>query len=131
MERRGAKVYLPGAAASLGERAQVASELEAQLEQEGIAKLDDRRLGAFLEERGRLRQVGDGYAVSNRLYERGREATRDPRADHARRLPRRSSAIGRRTAQLLLERYDADGLTLRRGDVRTLRRRADRNSGSG
>jgi hypothetical protein len=30
--------------------------------------------------------------------------------------------VGRRTAQLLLERYDADGLTLRRGDVRTLRR---------
>jgi len=25
-----------------------------QLEQEGIAKLEDRRLGAFLEERGRL-----------------------------------------------------------------------------
>ncbi len=31
--------------------------------------------------------------------------------------------VGRRTAQLLLERYDADGLTLRRGDVRVLRRR--------
>jgi selenocysteine-specific elongation factor len=30
--------------------------------------------------------------------------------------------VGRRTAQLLLERYDADGLTLRRGDVRVLRR---------
>ena len=30
--------------------------------------------------------------------------------------------VGRRTAQLLLERFDADGLTLRRGDVRTLRR---------
>jgi hypothetical protein len=29
---------------------------------------------------------------------------------------------GRRVAQLLLERYDADGLTLRRGDVRVLRR---------
>ena len=33
--------------------------------------------------------------------------------------------VGRRTAQLLLERFDADGLTLRRGDIRFLRRRRD------
>jgi hypothetical protein len=31
--------------------------------------------------------------------------------------------ISRRTAQLLLERYDADGLTLRVGDERRLRTR--------
>ena len=130
VERRGAKLYLPGAAASLGERAQAASELEMQLEQEGIAKLDDRHLGAFLEERGRLRRVGDGFAISNGLYDRGRELldTLEPITLAA---FRDALGVGRRTAQLMLERYDADGLTLRRGDVRTLRRGAERNPGSG
>ena len=130
VERRGAKVYLPGAAASLGERAQAASELEMQLEQEGIAKLEDRRLGAFLEERGRLRLVGDGLAVSNTLYDRGREllGTLEPITLAS---FRDALGVGRRTAQLLLERYDTDGLTVRRGDVRTLRRRAERSPGSG
>jgi selenocysteine-specific elongation factor len=31
--------------------------------------------------------------------------------------------VGRKTAQLLLERFDADGLTRRVGDERVLRRR--------
>jgi selenocysteine-specific elongation factor len=121
IERRGAKAYLPGAAASLGERAQAASELEAQLDQEGIAKVEDREVAAFLEERGRLRRVGDGFAVSVELYERGREtlATLEPITIGS---FRDALGIGRRAAQLLLERYDTDGLTLRRGDVRVLRR---------
>ena len=69
-----------------------------------------------------MRRVGDGYAVSAALYDRGREllATLDPITLAA---FRDALGVGRRTAQLLLERYDADGLTLRRGDVRTLRRR--------
>jgi selenocysteine-specific elongation factor len=121
VERRGAKAYLPGAAASLGERAQAASELEAQLDKEGIAKVGDRQLAAFLEERDRLRRVGDGYAVSIDLYRRGREllTTLDPITIGS---FRDALGVGRRTAQLLLERFDADGLTLRRGDVRVLRR---------
>ena len=73
VERRGAKAYLPGAAAALGERAEAASELEAQLAQEEIAKVDDKQLAAFLENEGRLRRVGDGFAVSTALYDRGRE----------------------------------------------------------
>ena len=121
VERRGAKVYLPGAAASLGERAQAASELEAKLDQEGIAKVEDRQLGAFLEERDRLRRVGDGFAVSIELYERGRALL--PALDPITIASFRDAlGVGRRAAQLLLERYDADGLTLRRGDVRVLRR---------
>jgi selenocysteine-specific elongation factor len=121
LERRGAKAYLPGAAAALGERAQAASELEAQLAQEEIAKVADKALAAFLEEAGRLRRVGDGYVVSMQLYERGREllTTLDPIT-----LPgfRDALGVGRRTAQLLLERYDADGITRRLGDERVLRR---------
>jgi hypothetical protein len=121
VERRGAKAYRPGATAALGEREEAASALEAQLVQEGIAKVADKELAAFLEEAGRLRRVGDGYAVSRELYEQGREllAQLDPITIAS---FRDAAGVGRRTAQLLLERYDADGLTLRRGDVRVLRR---------
>jgi selenocysteine-specific elongation factor len=121
LDRRGAKAYLPGAAAALGERAQAASELEAQLAQEEIAKVDDKTLAVFLEEAGRLRRVGDGYAVSTGLYDRGRELL--PSLDPIT-LPgfRDALGVGRRTAQLLLERYDADGITRRLGDTRVLRR---------
>ena len=121
IERRGAKAYLPGATAQLGERAEAAEALEARVEAEEIVKLDDRELGAFLEAKDRLRLVGDGFAVSISLYERGRELL--PTLDAITLAAFRDSlGVGRRTAQLVLERFDADGLTLRRGDVRVLRR---------
>ena len=68
-----------------------------------------------------MRRVGDGLAISPELYERGREAlaTLDPITLAS---FRDALGVGRRTAQLVLERFDADGLTIRRGDVRTLRR---------
>ncbi|HEX6761233.1 MAG TPA: SelB C-terminal domain-containing protein, partial [Gaiellaceae bacterium] len=121
VERRGTKAYLPGAAAGLGARAAAADELEASLETAEVVRVDDRELAAFLEQEGRLRRVGDGLAVSPRLYDRGRELL--PGLDPIT-LPgfRDALGVGRRTAQLLLERYDADGLTRRRGDVRVLRR---------
>ena len=121
IERRGAKAYLPGTTAALGERAQAAADLEARLAVEEIAKVDDRELAAFLEDAGRVRRVGDGLAVSTALYDRGREllARLDPITLAG---FRDALGVGRRTAQLLLERYDTDGLTLRRGDVRVLRR---------
>jgi selenocysteine-specific elongation factor len=121
VERRGAKAYLPGATAALGAREDAAAELVAQLAQHEIAKVTDRQLAAFLDETDRLRRVGDGFAVSVALYERGRATLPDlPEITIA--AFRDALGVGRRTAQLLLERYDADGLTLRRGDVRVLRR---------
>jgi selenocysteine-specific elongation factor len=121
VERRDAKAFLPGAAAALGEHEDAAAELERQLAVEETVKVADKQLAVFLEENGRLRRVGDGLAVSNELYERGRATlpTLDPIT-----LPsfRDALGVGRRTAQLLLERYDADGLTLRRGDAHVLRR---------
>jgi selenocysteine-specific elongation factor len=121
VERRGGKAYLPGAAARRGEHADEAAELEARLAAEEIVKVGDRALAGYLEEQGRLRRVGDGFAVSPALYERGRALLQT--------LPRialgdfrDALGVGRRTAQLLLERYDADGLTRRVGDVRVLRR---------
>jgi selenocysteine-specific elongation factor len=123
LERRNAKGYLPGATAALGDRESAAADLEAEIAAEEIAKTPDRELAAYLEAAGRLRRVGDGYAVATELYERGVELlpTLDPITLAA---FRDALGVGRRTAQLLLERYDADGLTLRRGDERRLRRRA-------
>ncbi|HWJ32071.1 MAG TPA: SelB C-terminal domain-containing protein, partial [Gaiellaceae bacterium] len=104
------------------DRANAAAALEARLADEEIVKLDDRALAAFLEGEGRLRRVGDGYAVSTVLYDRGVELlpTLQPITLAA---FRDALGVGRRTAQALLERYDADGLTLRRGDERLLRRK--------
>jgi selenocysteine-specific elongation factor len=121
IERRGAKAYAPGATARLGERTAAAAAVLARLAQEEIVKLDDRDLAVFLESEGRLRRVGDGFAVSSELYERARAqlAQLDPLTIAS---LRDALGVGRRTSQLLLERFDADGLTLRRGDVRVLRR---------
>ncbi len=121
VERRDAKAYLPGAAAALGGRASAAAALEAELAEDEVVRVEDRELAAFLEQEGRLRRVGDGLAVSTALYDRGRDLL--PGLGEIT-LPgfRDALGVGRRTAQLLLERYDADGLTRRRGDVRVLRR---------
>ena len=123
VERRGAKAYLPGAAPKLGEKAAAAEELEAQLAGNDLIRLDDRELAAFLEAEGRLKRVGDGLAVSTGLYERGLEAllTLSPITLAG---FRDALGISRKTAQLLLERFDSDGLTRRVGDERVLRRAA-------
>jgi selenocysteine-specific elongation factor len=129
VERRGAKLYLPGAAASLGDRVASAERLEAQLDQAGFepVKVEDRALGSYLEEAGRLVRLGDGLAIGVHAYEDARrllveECERAGSITLAR--FRDLLGTGRRPAQLLLERFDADGLTRRIGDERVLRRRA-------
>ncbi len=125
LERRGAKLYRPGAAAELGARGEAAAVLEAQLGLEPV-KVDDAALARFLEEQGRLVRVGDGYAISPAAYEQARDAV-VAECEAAGRIAlarcRDLLGVGRRTAQLLLERFDADGLTRRVGDERVLRRR--------
>jgi selenocysteine-specific elongation factor len=64
--------------------------------------------------------VGDGYAVSAALYDRGR-ATLETLSPITLAGFRDAVGVSRRVAQLLLERYDADGITLRVGDERRLR----------
>ena len=73
-ERRGSKLYLPGAAANLGERAVEAAALEAELDAASPAavKVEDAELARFLEREGTLVRLGDGYAISARAYERAR-----------------------------------------------------------
>jgi selenocysteine-specific elongation factor len=125
-ERRGAKLYRPGAAASLGEREAAAADLEARLGLEPV-KVDDPKLALFLEQQGRLVRLGDGSAVSAEAFERARQAlVAECEAKGRITLARFRDllGIGRRAAQLLLERFDADGVTRRVGDERVLRRSA-------
>ncbi|HLM32907.1 MAG TPA: selenocysteine-specific translation elongation factor [Gaiellaceae bacterium] len=132
LERRGAKLYLPGSVGSLGDRTEAAARLEAELEAAGYTPLpiDDRELGAYLEREGRLVRVGDGLAVGAGAHEQARqllveECEREGSITLAR--FRDLLGTGRRPAQLLLERFDADGVTRRVGDARVLRRRASRS----
>jgi selenocysteine-specific elongation factor len=78
-----------------------------------------------LEQQGRLVRLGTGEAVSTAAYEQARaalveECTTNGRITLAR--FRDLLGTGRRPAQLLLERFDADGVTRRIGDERVLRR---------
>ncbi len=128
-ERRGSKLYRPGAGPSLGERAPAAVALEAELAAAapGAAKLADAELGRFLEQAGRLVRLGGGYAVSPDTYERARALVVEEcgsAGSIALGRFRDLAGCGRRDAQLLLERLDADGVTRRDGDARVLRRAA-------
>ncbi len=126
LERRGAKLYRRGAVATLGAQSAAAAALEAELGLEPI-RVDDQRLALYLEQQGRLVRVGDGLAVSRAEYERARDVLVAECAAAGRITLARFRdllGVGRKTAQLLLERFDADGLTRRIGDERVLRRAA-------
>jgi selenocysteine-specific elongation factor len=131
LERRGAKLYLPGATASAGDRAEEAAQLENAVSAAGPAghRIHDRELAAHLERAGRIIRLGDGFAVGTGAHEDARRAL----FDELERVGtitlgrfRDLLGISRRPAQLLLERFDADGITRRVGDARVLRRAARR-----
>jgi selenocysteine-specific elongation factor len=129
LELRDGKVYLPGAGAGLGERAAEAEALEARLAEAGLTPIpvEDPELTRFLESEGRLVRIGDGLAISVDSYERAKGALVDEcRQAGSITLARFRDLLGisRRPAQLLLERFDGDGLTRRVGDERVLRRSA-------
>src|SRR5581483_738528 len=124
LERRGSRLYLPGAVA----RVEGADELLAELEAAGPnpIKVADPKLARALEQAGKLVRVGDGLAVGVAAYEAARAAlVAECEAAGSIGLARFRDllGVGRRAAQLLLERFDADGLTRRVGDQRVLRRR--------
>ena len=126
LERRGSKLYRPGTAPTLGERERDAEALEAQLGAEPV-KVPDPSLARVLEDQGRLVRVGDGYAVSPAAYEDARRTLLAELEQHGRITLARYRdllASSRKTAQMLLERFDADGLTRRIGDERVARRSA-------
>ena len=126
-ERRGAKLYLPGAAPTLSGRTAEADALEHELEVAGLraTKVSDDELARFLEATGRLVRLGDGYAIGVGGFEVAKDVLlTEARAAGEITLARFRdlAGVGRRDAQLLLERFDADGLTRRVGDTRVLRR---------
>ena len=128
-ERRGSKLYRPGAAGTLGSRAADAEQLLATIAaaEPGAAKIDDAELARFLERAGRLIRLGDGWAVSAAAYERACSLVLEECAAAGQITLARFrdlAGCGRRDAQLLLERLDADGVTRRVGEVRVLRRRS-------
>jgi selenocysteine-specific elongation factor len=125
VERRGGKAYAPGTAPQLGDHAAEAAAVVEQLAVEDLVRIEDRDLAGFLEAQGTLKRVGDGLAVPERLYERGRETLQDLSPITLAGF-RDALGVSRRTAQLLLERFDADGLTRRVGDERVLRRSQSR-----
>ena len=128
LELRGAKLYRPGTAGSLAGREGEAAALEAELGAEPV-KVEDAQLARFLESEGRLVRVGDGYAISPAAYEQARTVlVQELETADRITLARFRDLLGtsRRTAQLLLERFDADGVTRRVGDERVLRRAAAR-----
>jgi hypothetical protein len=124
LERRGSRLYLPGAVAQV----EGAEELLAELEAAGpnAVKVDDPKLARALEQAGQLVRVGDGLAVGAAAYEQARAAA-VAELEAAGKITiarfRDLLGVGRRAAQLLLERFDADGVTRRVGDERVLRRR--------
>jgi selenocysteine-specific elongation factor len=136
LERRNGKVYLAGSAGGLGEREEQAAELESRVAEGGFTPtaVDDAELARFLEEAGRLVRIGDGLAIGPRAYEEAKRALVDECGREGRiTLARFRDLLGisRKPAQLLLERFDSDGVTRRIGDERVLRRGATGRGDSG
>ena len=129
VELRGSKLYLPGRGPSLGDRAGEADQLEGELEEAGFTpvKLEDPELARYLEAEGKLVRLGDGLALGAAAYEEARrivvEECEQAGTITLARL-RDLLGTGRKPAQLILERLDADGITRRVGDERVLRRKA-------
>ncbi len=134
-ERRGAKLYLPGSRPSLGARSERGDALRQELQAAGprATKVADADLARFLEASGQLVRLGDGYAIGADAYETAKAVlVEEARSAGEITLARFRDllGIGRRDAQLLLERFDGDGLTRRVGDRRVLRRAATRTLSS-
>jgi len=134
-ERRGAKLYRPGAVASLGSREEDAERFERELAAAGVraTRVEDDALARFLEASGRLVRLGPEHAIGADPFERSKSALLDEcRSTGEITLARFRDllGIGRRDAQLLLERFDQEGITRRVGDRRVLRRAATRTPSS-
>ena len=135
LERRGSQLYLPGAVASLSGKEGDAAAIERALAGAGAAavKVDDPDLARVLETQGRIVRLGDGHVVGADRYKTARDLlVRECEESGAITLARFRdlAGTGRRDAQLLLERFDADGLTRRIGEQRVLRRAARQAAGS-
>jgi selenocysteine-specific elongation factor len=129
LERRGSRLYRPGAAGELGARSDEAERIAEALTGSDPVKVGDPKLARALERQGRVVRLGDGFVIAPETYESARRTlVAECEASGRITLARFRDLLGisRRHAQLLLERFDADGLTRRVGDERVLRRAASR-----
>jgi selenocysteine-specific elongation factor len=129
LELRGSKLYLPGGGPSLGDRAEEAERAERELGEAGFTplKLEDAELARYLESEGSLVRLGDGLALGAAAFDDARRmVVEECERAGAITLARLRDLLGtgRKPAQLILERLDADGVTRRVGDERVLRRKA-------
>jgi selenocysteine-specific elongation factor len=129
IELRNGKAYLAGTAPAIGGRVEEAARLAAELEHAGPSGVEvaDAELVRYLDSQGSLVRLGDGRAISVEAYEAAREVLVAECAQAGSiRLARFRDLMGisRKPAQLLLERFDSDGVTRRQGEERVLRRRA-------
>jgi selenocysteine-specific elongation factor len=129
VELRNGKAYLAGTAQAIGGRAEEAARLTAELERGGPSgvEVQDAELVRYLESQGSLVRLRDGRAISREAYEAAREVlVAECTQTGSIRLARFRDLLGisRKPAQLLLERFDSDGVTRRQGEERVLRRRA-------
>jgi selenocysteine-specific elongation factor len=126
LEQHLGKLYVPG---RLPDASGHGSELEERLADSGLepVAVEDAELARQLEREGRLVRLGDGLAIGSEAYDEYRRLLIEE-FDAAGTVTlaafRDRAGISRRVAQLVLERFDADRLTLRVGDQRRLRSRA-------
>jgi selenocysteine-specific elongation factor len=127
LERRDGRLVLPGVGRPVADEA--ADALAHAVEAAGLEPLrgGDRGLLGRLEREGRVAVLGDGSAIGPRAYDEAR-ALLVSALDDAGELTlagyRDLLGVSRRVAQLLLERFDEDRVTLRVGEVRRLRKHA-------
>ena len=129
VELRGSRLYRAGSGSRTGARSAAAERVKREVEDTGYVpvKVEDAAVARHLEEQEVLVRLSDGWAVSRRAYEEARRlAVEECERSGSIALARFRDLLrtGRRPAQLILERLDADGVTRRVGDERVLRRRA-------
>jgi hypothetical protein len=118
------KLYRPGRRTS---PARQHDELDARLLESGLKPIAvDGTLARQLERDGRLVRLGNGLAIGPKAYREFERALLAESEEHGTVTLasfRDRAGVSRRVAQLVLERFDADRITLRVGDERRLRRR--------
>ena len=131
VERRGSRLYAPELVPA---RPPELAEVEELVGGDDPVKLDDPKVARYLEEHGAAVRLGDGFVLARGAYERARQLVVDECAGAGSITLARfrdASGLGRRHAQLVLERLDGDGITRRVGDERVLRRAAQVRSSEG
>jgi selenocysteine-specific elongation factor len=129
LDARDGRLYLPGR--ERGTRGRGA-ELVERIAESGLEPVEvgDPELARELEREGQLVRLGDRLAIGPAAYSRYRELLGEE-WDEAGTVTlagfRDRAGISRRVAQLVLERFDADRVTLRVGDERRLRRGSRRD----